>query len=47
LGPRVWNKPISLPVEGDEEDFSVMNIGDFLSENSIDFDDTSAMEEYV
>jgi hypothetical protein len=28
LGPRIWSKPISLPVsdEEDEPDFSVMNI---------------------
>lgn len=45
LGPRVWNKPISLQMEDDDADFSVMNIDDFLNENSIDVDETMAMEE--
>jgi len=47
LGPRLWNKPISLPVgdddddEENEPDFSVMNIEDFLNENNIDMDDAT------
>jgi leukemia factor-related protein len=41
LGPRLWNKPISLPVnlsEDEEPDFSVMNIEEFLNENNIEMD---------
>lgn len=36
LGPRVWNKPISLPLEDEEDDdcFSLLNIDDFLNENN-------------
>jgi len=45
LGPRVWNKPITLQLEDDETDFSVMNIDDFLNENSIDVDDTMGMDD--
>ena len=45
LGPRLWSKPISLPVadddEDDEPDFSVMNIEDFLNENNIDMDENT------
>jgi hypothetical protein len=45
LGPRLWNKPISLPVadeeDDDEPDFSVMNIEDFLNENNIDMDENT------
>jgi len=35
LGPKLWQKPISLQ-EFNEDDFFVMNIEDFLSENDLD-----------
>ena len=35
LGPKLWQKPISLE-EFNEDDFFVMNIEDFLSENDLD-----------
>lgn len=35
LGPKLWQKPITLQ-EFNEDDFFVMNIEDFLSENDID-----------
>jgi len=41
LGPKVWNKPISLPLDDEDDDFSVMNIEDFLSENNIEMEDVS------
>ena len=34
LGPRLWEKPISLQ-QFNEDDFFVMNIDDFLAENDI------------
>ena len=33
-GPRLWGKHLSLQ-EFDEDDFSVMNIEEFLEENNI------------
>jgi len=44
LGPRIWNKPISLPVnlsDDEEPDFSVMNIEEFLNENNIEMDEAT------
>merc|ERR1711963_235256 len=38
LGPKLWSKPIPMPVTGDNDDFSVMNIDDFLSENGFDLE---------
>lgn len=38
LGPKLWSRPISMPMGGDD-DFSVMNIDDFLSENGFDVQD--------
>jgi len=35
LGPKLWQKPISLQ-EFNEDDFFVMNIEDFLTENDLD-----------
>jgi len=35
LGPKLWQKPISLQ-EFNEDDFFVMNIEDFLTENDMD-----------
>jgi len=36
LGPRIWDKHVSLQeVDEAEEDFSVMNIDEFLEENNI------------
>ena len=36
LGPRIWDKHVSLQeVDETEEDFSVMNIDEFLEENNI------------
>ena len=56
LGPRLWDKPISLPVmdgEDDEDDegleddaFDVMNMEDFLLENNIRLDDSSEVGFY-
>jgi hypothetical protein len=34
LGPRLWEKPISLQ-QFNEEDFFVMNIDEFLTENNL------------
>jgi len=39
LGPKLWSKPIPMPVTGENDDFSVMNIDDFLSENGFDLED--------
>lgn len=38
LGPKIWDKPISLPPLDDTE-FSVMNIDEFLNENNINLDE--------
>lgn len=37
LGPKLWDKPVSLPPLDDTE-FSIMNIDDFLNENNISLD---------
>jgi hypothetical protein len=34
LGPRLWEKPISLQ-QFNEDDFFVMNIDEFLTENNL------------
>jgi hypothetical protein len=46
-GPRLWDKPISLPVLGEEEEeqggggeYDVMSMEDFLMENNISMDDS-------
>lgn len=39
LGPRLWSRSIPMPIASDTEDFSVMNIDDFLSENGFDLND--------
>jgi len=38
LGPRLWKKPVQVPMTGSEEteDYAVMNIDDFLCENGFD-----------
>merc|ERR1712004_154797 len=37
LGPKLWSRPaLSMPNNGGNEDYSVMNIDDFLSENGFD-----------
>ena len=36
-GPKLWDKHLSLQ-EFDEDDFSVMNIEEFLQENNIQVD---------
>merc|ERR1711976_356153 len=37
LGPKLWSRPaLSMPNNGGNEDYSVMNIDDFLSENGIE-----------
>jgi len=43
LGPKLWSKPIQMPLEQtqDSEDFAVMNIDDFLSENGFDLNEDS------
>lgn len=38
LGPRLWDKTISVP-SFDETELSIMNIDDFLNENNINLDD--------
>lgn len=40
LGPRLWDKTISVP-SFDETELSIMNIDDFLNENNINLDDDS------
>lgn len=42
LGPKLWDKPISLPPLDDTE-FSIMNIDDFLNENNISLDGDPVM----
>ena len=39
LGPKLWSKSVPMPISGENEDFSVMNIDDFLSENGFDLND--------
>lgn len=39
LGPKLWSRSIPMPVTGENEDFSVMNIDDFLSENGFDLNE--------
>merc|ERR1712079_298159 len=40
LGPKLWSRSIPMPMTGgqENEDFSVMNIDDFLSENGFDLE---------
>eukprot|EP00092_Neocalanus_flemingeri_P035870 GFUD01039052.1.p1 GENE.GFUD01039052.1~~GFUD01039052.1.p1 ORF type:complete len:313 (+),score=101.17 GFUD01039052.1:47-985(+) len=39
LGPKLWNKPISLPdLMEDDEPSDVMNMEEFLAENNLQFD---------
>jgi len=47
LGPKLWSKPIQMPMPletQDNEDFAVMNIDDFLSENGFDLNEPSSPE---
>jgi len=47
LGPKLWSKPIQMPLTletQDNEDFAVMNIDDFLSENGFDLTEPSSPE---
>jgi len=40
LGPKLWSRPaLSMPNNGGNEDYSVMNIDDFLSENGFDLNE--------
>jgi len=39
LGPKLWSKSVPMPVTGENDDFSVMNIDDFLSENGFDLEE--------
>merc|ERR1712156_722924 len=40
LGPKLWSRPaLSMPINGGNEDYSVMNIDDFLSENGFDLNE--------
>merc|ERR1711988_2006708 len=39
LGPKLWSKPVPMPVIDENDDFSVMNIDDFLSENGFDLEE--------
>lgn len=41
LGPKLWSRSVPMPVTGDNDDFAVMNIDDFLSENGFDLDGTN------
>merc|ERR1711976_996460 len=43
LGPKLWDKPISLPPLDDTE-FSVMNIDEFLNENNINLDEEDSKQ---
>lgn len=43
LGPKIWDKPISLPPLDDTE-FSVMNIDEFLNENNINLDEEDSKQ---
>ena len=37
LGPKLWSKPVQMPMNNDsDEEFAVMNIDDFLSENGFE-----------
>jgi len=36
LGPKLWSRSIPIPLTGDNDDFAVMNIDDFLSENGFE-----------
>merc|ERR1712241_343290 len=48
LGPKLWSRPaLTMPVssEGVNEDFSVMNIDDFLSENGFDLSEEAESPE--
>jgi len=40
LGPKLWSRPaLTMPTSNGNEDYSVMNIDDFLSENGFDFNE--------
>merc|ERR1712241_328574 len=40
LGPKLWSRPaLTMPASNRNEDYSVMNIDDFLSENGFDFNE--------
>jgi len=40
LGPKLWSRPaLTMPTSNRNEDYSVMNIDDFLSENGFDFNE--------
>jgi len=48
LGPKLWSRPaLTMPIsaEGGNEDFSVMNIDDFLSENGFDLSEEAESPE--
>jgi len=36
LGPKLWSRSVPMPLTGDNDDFAVMNIDDFLSENGFE-----------
>jgi len=48
LGPKLWSRSIPVPMSGGgvkmNEDFSVMNIDDFLSENGFDFEEQESSD---
>merc|ERR1712073_242823 len=35
-GPKLWSRSVPMPLTGDNDDFAVMNIDDFLSENGFE-----------
>jgi len=40
LGPKLWSRPaLTMPTSNGNEDYSVMNIDDFLSENGFDLNE--------
>jgi len=40
LGPKLWSRSIPMPITQENDDFSVMNIDDFLSENGFELNDS-------
>jgi len=42
LGPKLWNRSIPVPLTQDNEDITVMNIDDFLSENGFDLNEPAS-----
>jgi len=45
LGPKLWSRSIPMPLTGDNDDFAVMNIDDFLSENGFECNEAPSSPE--